>query len=286
MSGQRLPYDAWGYRRDLAGDAVTGSVRGYTEPVDNKGFTGQEELDQLGLVHLNGRIYDPFVGRFLSADPKIQDPTHSQSYNRYTYGWDNPTNDVDPTGFDAATPTVEVTATRLCGEACMARFMDALRMAGNSRLVTLGSRAVPVASAGYLGWKAGGSWYENYGWKIILPDFGVGADEMTKIGMLYAVAAEEHKKEEEKKKDEKKKDEKVLDSKDGDGKTDGKKDGKNDVVNNPPHSGDVTDGERKTSRRPIKEVKDAVDEAATDENGNLICAYCGILSSRGDRSCN
>ena len=61
--------------------------------------TGQEELDNLGLVHLNGRIYDPFVGRFLSADPEIQDPTHTQSYNRYSYVWNNPTNDTDPTGF-------------------------------------------------------------------------------------------------------------------------------------------------------------------------------------------
>ena len=53
-------------------------------------------------IHLNGRIYDPFVGRFLSADPEIQDPTHTQSYNRYTYVWNNPTNDTDPTGFNAA----------------------------------------------------------------------------------------------------------------------------------------------------------------------------------------
>ena len=50
-------------------------------------------------VHLNGRVYDPFTGRFLSADPEVQDPYHSQSYNRYTYVWNNPTNNTDPTGF-------------------------------------------------------------------------------------------------------------------------------------------------------------------------------------------
>jgi hypothetical protein len=50
-------------------------------------------------VHLNGRVYDPFIARFISADPEIQDPTHSQSYNRYTYVWNNPTNLTDPTGF-------------------------------------------------------------------------------------------------------------------------------------------------------------------------------------------
>jgi len=43
------------------------------------------------------------VARFLSADPLIQDPEHSQSYNRYSYVWNNPTNLTDPTGFLAAT---------------------------------------------------------------------------------------------------------------------------------------------------------------------------------------
>jgi RHS repeat-associated protein len=56
-------------------------------------------LDKLDLVHMNGRIYDPLTARFLSADPLIQDAQHSQSYNRYTYVWNNPTNLTDPTGF-------------------------------------------------------------------------------------------------------------------------------------------------------------------------------------------
>ena len=79
---------------------TNGQLDNQTE-IDNKGYTGQEMLDQLALVHLNGRVYDPLVGRFISADPEIQDPTHSQSYNRYTYVWNNPTNDTDPTGFEA-----------------------------------------------------------------------------------------------------------------------------------------------------------------------------------------
>ena len=51
------------------------------------------------------------MGRFLSADPEIQDPTHTQSYNRYTYVWNNPTNDTDPTGF--ATASVSGTETEV-----------------------------------------------------------------------------------------------------------------------------------------------------------------------------
>lgn len=56
-------------------------------------------LDQLELVHMNGRIYDPLTARFMSADPLIQDPMNGQSYNRYSYVLNNPTNLTDPTGF-------------------------------------------------------------------------------------------------------------------------------------------------------------------------------------------
>lgn len=64
-----------------------------------KGFTGHEMLDDTGLVHMNGRIYDPALGRFLQADPFIQASTNTQSYNRYSYVFNNPLNAVDPSGF-------------------------------------------------------------------------------------------------------------------------------------------------------------------------------------------
>jgi hypothetical protein len=48
---------------------------------------------------MNGRIYDPNLGRFLSADPLIQAPYNSQSYNRYSYVMNNPLSLVDPTGY-------------------------------------------------------------------------------------------------------------------------------------------------------------------------------------------
>ncbi|MBC3879965.1 VCBS repeat-containing protein [Undibacterium sp. LX40W] len=97
---ERLAYDSWGKRRALNGAEDIGNIIDGVK--DNKGFTGHEMLDKLDLVHMNGRIYDPFVARFMSADPIIQDPFHSQSYNRYTYVWNNPTNLTDPTGFVAA----------------------------------------------------------------------------------------------------------------------------------------------------------------------------------------
>jgi RHS repeat-associated protein len=56
-------------------------------------------LDQLDLVHMNGRVYDPLLGKFVSADPILQDPMNGQSYNRFAYVLNNPTNLTDPTGF-------------------------------------------------------------------------------------------------------------------------------------------------------------------------------------------
>ena len=48
---------------------------------------------------MNGRVYDPQIGRFLSADPHIQDPYNTQSYNRYSYVMNNPLKYTDPSGY-------------------------------------------------------------------------------------------------------------------------------------------------------------------------------------------
>ncbi len=65
----------------------------------DRGYTGHELLNDLKLVHMNGRIYDPFLGRFLSADPFVQFPDNPQSYNRYSYVLNNPLSYTDPSGF-------------------------------------------------------------------------------------------------------------------------------------------------------------------------------------------
>jgi RHS repeat-associated protein len=64
-----------------------------------QGFTGHEMLDNVGLVHMNGRVYDPALGRFLSADPLIGDLGDSQAVHPYAYVGNRPLNATDPTGY-------------------------------------------------------------------------------------------------------------------------------------------------------------------------------------------
>ncbi|WP_172975471.1 RHS repeat-associated core domain-containing protein [Microbulbifer sp. THAF38] len=74
------------------------AVQGLTT---KRGYTGHEHLDRTGLIHMNGRIYDPTLGRFLSPDPIVQAPTYSQSWNRYSYVFNNPLSFTDPSGYAA-----------------------------------------------------------------------------------------------------------------------------------------------------------------------------------------
>ena len=64
-----------------------------------RGFTGHEMLDSVSLVHMNGRVYDPYVGRFLSPDPIIQTLGLSQALNAYSYVMNNPLSLIDPSGY-------------------------------------------------------------------------------------------------------------------------------------------------------------------------------------------
>jgi RHS repeat-associated protein len=73
------------------GETRTGSV-----PTD-KLFTGQR-LDDTGLYYYNARYYDPTIGRFISPDTIIPNPTNPQAFNRYSYCLNNPLKYTDPSG--------------------------------------------------------------------------------------------------------------------------------------------------------------------------------------------
>lgn len=97
-------FDAWGNRRSgenwtQAFSASSLVLSGYDQQITRRGFTNHEMLDDFGLIHMNGRIYDPRLSRFLQADPMIQAASNIQSYNRYSYVWNNPLNATDPSGY-------------------------------------------------------------------------------------------------------------------------------------------------------------------------------------------
>ena len=98
---QELSYDAWGQRRNAAtwGDLTAMARMSFDVSRTTRGFTGHEMVDAVGIVHMNGRIYDPNLGRFMQADPVIQFPDFSQSHNRYSYVLNNPLAYTDPSGY-------------------------------------------------------------------------------------------------------------------------------------------------------------------------------------------
>lgn len=95
---QELSYDAWGRRRDPATWECYALATG-AQARNPWGFTGHEHIDLFGLVNMDGRMYDPFTGRFLSPDPYVQAPDFTQGLNRYTYCLNNPLSLTDPTGY-------------------------------------------------------------------------------------------------------------------------------------------------------------------------------------------
>ncbi|WP_199899778.1 RHS repeat domain-containing protein [Shewanella marina] len=64
-----------------------------------RGFTDHEHFNEQQLIHMNGRVYDYNLGRFMSVDPLIQSPTSTQSVTPYSYIMNNPLAETDPTGY-------------------------------------------------------------------------------------------------------------------------------------------------------------------------------------------
>ena len=70
----------------------------------DRGFTLHEHYDDFNLINMNGRMYDPVIGRMLSPDIAIQDEYNPQAYNRYTYCFNNPLRFTDPSGYFVTIP--------------------------------------------------------------------------------------------------------------------------------------------------------------------------------------
>ncbi len=71
----------------------TGTI--YTDKL----FTGQRDTG-LGIYDYGARMYDPKLGRFLSADTIVPGAGNPQNLNRFSYVANNPLRYIDPSGHD------------------------------------------------------------------------------------------------------------------------------------------------------------------------------------------
>jgi RHS repeat-associated protein len=93
---KRSWYNPWGGREDsFASDATKRKLQNWS-----RGYTGHEHIDTFAVIHMNGRVYNPALGLFLSADPIDRISADTQSGNGYTYVRNNPLRYIDPTGYD------------------------------------------------------------------------------------------------------------------------------------------------------------------------------------------
>lgn len=95
-------FDAWGNFTHLQignGAIITDkNIIANTLLLVERGYTSHEHFAEVGVIHMNGRLYDPLLRRFLNADENIQDPTNTQNYNKYGYVMNNPLMYNDPSG--------------------------------------------------------------------------------------------------------------------------------------------------------------------------------------------
>ena len=92
-------FDAWGRKRNPSDwSSIQAIDDDFTSTITDRGFTGHEHLDAFGLINMNGRLYDPVLGRMLSPDNFIQSPGSPMGMNRYMYANNNPLKFTDPSG--------------------------------------------------------------------------------------------------------------------------------------------------------------------------------------------
>ena len=89
-----MSYTPFGQRRMFSDWSKTDTAKHLID----RGFTGQQHLDNFALINFNGRMYDPVLAHFLSPDPYIQNPENPLNYNRYSYCLFSPLQYVDPSG--------------------------------------------------------------------------------------------------------------------------------------------------------------------------------------------
>jgi RHS repeat-associated protein len=103
----RLRYDPYGLRIAICQGSSTSSTC-MTNPTQTPvlaaptkvGFTGHQMEDDVQLINMKGRMFDPKIARFLTPDPFVAVPPRGNAYDRYAYVLNNPLRFRDPMGFE------------------------------------------------------------------------------------------------------------------------------------------------------------------------------------------
>lgn len=99
-TAQEYSFDIFGQKRYSTNWSLPDSTNRFGPlSLTSKAYTGHESADEVGVIHMNGRIYDAKLGRFMQADPFVDGAKDTQGFNRYTYVRNNPLAYTDPTGF-------------------------------------------------------------------------------------------------------------------------------------------------------------------------------------------
>ncbi len=120
---ERYSFDAFGKRRNTDWTADTGDLRYLDSHLTERGYTGHEQLDNVRLTHMNGRLQDPVIGRMISADPFVPRLFNSQAHNRYSYVFNSPLSLIDPSGYGPV--CIDVLIAKICyipGEGASVEF--------------------------------------------------------------------------------------------------------------------------------------------------------------------
>jgi RHS repeat-associated protein len=149
----RYAYDPFGKRRYSNGsyDAAGNLVVDWSPTLNAgtaRGFTGQEDLDDIGVVHMNGRLFDPMLGVYMQPNPAIGAPGDMQTYNRYGYCENNPLTCTDPSGMQG---------------------VHAVRSAGAVAMFARESTLMPASS--FIGTAATDFAFSGTPWPVIVPKY-------------------------------------------------------------------------------------------------------------------
>ena len=175
-----MSFNAYGERRSCSASFAELSAYNFVSDT-TRGFTGHEMDDEIGLINMNARMYDPVLGRFLQADTIIQFADYSQGYNRYMYINNNPLSGTDPSGNAIVGDFLE-TASRIFEVATMESILPGSGLFNNNTkaffLKHKWARQAATVAASYFGGPLGAAAAAAYFTKISggdLSDIGKAA---------------------------------------------------------------------------------------------------------------